>query len=169
MLFPWPSRSFPSSAGTGLQGAAYGIRNSFGMAFDPESEDLWVQENSDDAFSEINRVEPGMNGGWIQIMGPSARLAQFKEIELTVGGAQLQQIRWPPTLIADTPAQALARLFMLRGSHYSEPEFSWKFEVARGGIGFLNSRALGRQFEGNLFVGAATPLLAATLAWARVS
>jgi hypothetical protein len=42
-----------------------------GMAFDPKSKDRWLQENSDDAFSEINRVEPGMNGGWIQIMGPS--------------------------------------------------------------------------------------------------
>lgn len=29
-----------------------------------------MQENGDDSFSEINRVEPGMNGGWIQIAGP---------------------------------------------------------------------------------------------------
>jgi aldose sugar dehydrogenase len=60
-----------------------------------------------------------------------------------VPGAQLQQIRWPPTLIADTPAQALSRLFILDGAHYSEPEFSWKFEVAPGGIGFVRDRALG--------------------------
>ena len=56
---------------------AYGIRNSFGMAFDPVSGDLWEQENADDSFDEINRVEPGMNGGWIQIMGPVSRIAQF--------------------------------------------------------------------------------------------
>jgi hypothetical protein len=31
--------------------------------------------------------------------------------------------------------------------------------VAPGGIGFLDSRALGPQFEGDLFVGAGTPLL----------
>ena len=36
---------------------AYGIRNGFGMAFDPFSGDLWEQENGDDSFSEINRVE----------------------------------------------------------------------------------------------------------------
>jgi aldose sugar dehydrogenase len=49
---------------------SYGHRNSFGMAFDPRSGDLWLQENGDDSFSELNRVLPGMNGGWIQIMGP---------------------------------------------------------------------------------------------------
>jgi aldose sugar dehydrogenase len=43
------------------------------------------------------------------------------------------------------------------GSQYSDPEFSWKFAVAPAGIGFLNSRALGPQFEGDLFVAAATP------------
>jgi len=71
----------------------------------------------------------------------------------------LQQVRWPPTLIADTPAEARARLFVLPGSQYSDPEFSWKFAVAPAGIGFLNSRALGPQFDGDLFVAAAVPNL----------
>ena len=39
---------------------AYGLRNGFGMAFDPFSGDLWEQENGDDSFSEINRVEAGL-------------------------------------------------------------------------------------------------------------
>ena len=42
---------------------AYGVRNSFGMAFDPVSGNLWDQQNADDAFDELNRVERGMNGG----------------------------------------------------------------------------------------------------------
>jgi glucose/arabinose dehydrogenase len=138
---------------------SYGHRNSFGMDFDPLSGELWLQENGDDSFSELNRIEPGMNGGWIQIMGPVERIAQFKEIETTFGAMNLQQIRWPPTNIADTPEQALARLFVLPGSHYSDPEFSWKWEVAPGGIGFVSGKALGPQFNGDLFVGAATPLL----------
>ena len=138
---------------------SYGHRNSFGMAVDPRSGGVWLQENGDDSFSELNLVEPGMNGGWIQIMGPVERIAQFKEIETTFGGRNLQQLRWPPTNIADTPAEALSRLFILPGSHYSDPEFSWKWEVAPGGMGFLNSRALGPQFEGDLFMGAATPIL----------
>ena len=36
-----------------------GLRNSFGMAFDPKSGALWEQENGDDSFSEINRADPG--------------------------------------------------------------------------------------------------------------
>ena len=138
---------------------SYGHRNSFGMAVNPASGDVWLQENGDDTFSEINRIEPGLNGGWVQIAGPVARIAQFKEIETTFGGQNLQQLRWPPTNIADTPEEALSRLFMLPGATYSDPEFSWKWEVAPGGIGFLDSRALGPQFEGDLFVGAGTPLL----------
>jgi aldose sugar dehydrogenase len=142
---------------------AYGIRNSFGMAFDPESGDLWEQENGDDSFSELNRVESGMNSGWIQIMGPASRVAQFKAIETTMGPTSdpfapngyfgLQQNRWPPTNIADTPAEALSRLFMLPGARFSDPELSWKFELGPGGIGFLDGRALGPQYDGDLFTG----------------
>jgi glucose/arabinose dehydrogenase len=142
---------------------SYGHRNSFGMAFDPHRRgvgNLWLQENGDDSFSEINRVEPGMNGGWVQIAGPAGRVAQFKEIETSLQFLGLQQARWPPTLIADTPGEALSRLFMLPGSRYSEPEFSWKFEMAPAGIGFVEGRALGPEFEGDLFVGAARTVLA---------
>jgi glucose/arabinose dehydrogenase len=142
---------------------AYGLRNTFGIAVDPVSGNLWDQQNADDAFDELNRVERGMNGGWIQVMGPVSRIAQFKQIELTLppsgglAGAQLQQIRWPASNIADTPQQALSRLFVLPGSRYSDPEFSWKFAVPPAGIGFLSSRALGPQYANDLFVGAATP------------
>ena len=135
---------------------SYGHRNGFGMAVDPQSGNVWLEENGDDSFSELNRVEPGMNGGWVQIAGPVERVAQFKEIETTFGGQNLQQLRWPPTNIADTPGQALSRLFMLPGAHYSDPEFSWKWEVAPAGLGFVRGRGLGAQFDGDLFMGAAT-------------
>ena len=147
---------------------AYGLRNSFGLAFDPVSGLLWEQENGDDSFSEVNIAEPGFNSGWIQIMGPPERIAQFKAIETDPTAPQpfapagyfgLQQVRWSPTNIADSPAQALSRLFMLPGAHYSPPELSWKFEVAPGGIGFLSSRALGPQYRNDLFVGAARVFL----------
>jgi glucose/arabinose dehydrogenase len=136
---------------------AYGIRNSFGMAFDPLSGNLWDQENGEDAFDEMNLVEPGMNSGWIQVQGPASRVAQFKQIETTSlhheDFPNLQQFRWGPERIADTPAEALSRLLVLPGSHYSDPEFSWKHVLAPAGIGFLNSRALGPQYFGDLFVG----------------
>ena len=53
---------------------SYGHRNSFGMAFDPKSGALWLEENGDDTFTELNRVLPGQNGGWIQVMGPVERI-----------------------------------------------------------------------------------------------
>ncbi|MBI2686785.1 MAG: PQQ-dependent sugar dehydrogenase [Acidobacteria bacterium] len=139
---------------------AYGLRNTFGLAFDPKSGFLWDEQNGDDTFDEINRVVPGMNGGWVQIMGPVARIDQFKTIEVTRAPGTLQQLRWPPSNIANTPQEALARLFMLPGAQYHDPEFSWKYSVAPAGIGFMNGRGLGPQYDGDLFVGAARPTLA---------
>jgi glucose/arabinose dehydrogenase len=147
---------------------AYGLRNGFGMAFDPVSGALWEQENGDDSFSELNRVQPGMNSGWIQIMGPPDRVHEFKAIETDPTAPQpfaangyfgLQQVRWPPTNIADSPEEARGRLFMLPGAHYSAPEFAWKFEVAPGGIAFVEGRGLGRQYQNDLIMGGARPFL----------
>jgi glucose/arabinose dehydrogenase len=139
---------------------AYGVRNGFGMAFDPLSGNLWDQENGEDAYDELNLIEPGMNSGWIQIQGPSSRIGEYKQIETTSlhheDFPNLQQFRWGPERIADTAAEAFTRLFKLPGSHYSEPEFSWKHVLAPAGIGFLDSRALGPQYQGDLFVGLST-------------
>lgn len=134
---------------------SYGHRNSIGMAVDPISGNIWLQENGDDSFSELNRLVPGMNGGWVQIMGPVSRVQQFKEIETSEQFFGLQQLRWSPENIADSPEEALNSLFMLPGASFVNPEFSWKYEVAPGGIGFVKGRALGPQFEGNLIMGAA--------------
>ncbi|HEU4434207.1 MAG TPA: PQQ-dependent sugar dehydrogenase, partial [Pyrinomonadaceae bacterium] len=138
---------------------AYGVRNSFGMAFDPVAGTLWTQENGDDAFDEINRVTPGFNGGWIQAMGPLSRIGEYKSIESTYGAGNLQQLRWPPSNIAATPQEALARLYMLPGAQYLDPEFSWKYAVAPSPIGFILGKGLGAQFEGDLLVGASRTTL----------
>jgi len=137
----------------------YGVRNGFGLAFDPLSGNLWDQENGDDAFDEMNRVTAGSNNGWVQMMGPMSRVAQFKQIESTYGAGNLQQLRWPPSLIADTPQDALSRLYMLPGAHYNEPEFSWKYPTPAAPLGFVQGRGLGPQFEGDMFVGAARTFL----------
>jgi glucose/arabinose dehydrogenase len=139
---------------------AYGIRNSFGMAFDPVSGELWQQENGEDAFDEVNRVEAGLNSGWIQVAGPASRVAQYREIETTSlhhdDFPNLQQFRWGPERIATTPADALSRLHELPGSHYSDPEFSWKFVLAPAAIGFQDGRGLGPQYANDLFMGFST-------------
>ncbi|HSE17428.1 MAG TPA: PQQ-dependent sugar dehydrogenase [Pyrinomonadaceae bacterium] len=138
---------------------AYGIRNSFGMDFDPLSGALWTQENGDDAFDEINRVTPGFNGGWIQTMGPVSRVDEFRSIEMTYGAGNLQQLRWPPANTATTPQLAVSRMYMLPGAQYIDPEFSWKYALAPSPIGFVKGRGLGPQFEGDLFVGASRTTL----------
>jgi aldose sugar dehydrogenase len=138
---------------------AYGVRNSFGMDFDPFSGTLWTEENGDDAFDEINRVIPGFNGGWIQMMGPASRIAEFKSIESTYGPGNLQQLRWPPSNIASTGQEALTRLYMLPGAQYVDPEFSWKYALAPSALGFIKGRGLGARFEGDVLVGASRTTL----------
>src|SRR4029450_12392412 len=132
---------------------SYGHRNAFGMAFDPYSGDLWETENGDDTFSELNRAVPGMNGGWIQIMGPQHRFFDFKDIEVNQFGGALQQARFPPTRLADSPGQAHTELFMLPGAKYVDPELSWKFESGPAGTAFVVGSALGARNDGTLWIG----------------
>jgi len=103
---------------------AYGIRNSFGLAFDPLTHKLWQTENGPSTYDEINIVEPGFNSGWVQIMGPEAR-----------------------------SPHGLDRLFQLPGSHYTDPKFSWLDTVAPTAIVFLNSTQLGEPYQHDVFVG----------------
>jgi hypothetical protein len=125
------------------------------MAFDPIFGSLWETENADDAFSELNRVVPGMNGGWIQLAGPLSlsRLSQFKSIETTQFTNAMQQVRYPPTRIAYTPTVAQSRMFMLPGDTYVDPEFSWKYEIGPAGTTFVNGSALGAEYDGTLWIG----------------
>jgi len=134
---------------------SYGHRNGFGLAFDPLSGNLWDTENADDAYSELNRIVPGMNGGWVQLAGPLSRIADFKQIETTLFGSNLQQVRYPPTRIAYTAALALSRMFMLPGAIYRDPEFSWKYEIGPAGTTFVSGNALGPEYNGTLWIGSA--------------
>jgi glucose/arabinose dehydrogenase len=134
---------------------SYGHRNGFGMAFDPASGSLWVTENGDDSFSEINRVVAGMNGGWVQVMGPIARYNQFKEIETTQYGMALQQVRFPPTRLPYVGSLALSRMFSLPGSTYVDPNFSWKYEIGPAGTTFVTGTALGAEYTGTMWMGSA--------------
>ena len=155
------------AAGAGLGGQvganfqkifSYGHRNGFGLAFDPASGRLWTSENGDDSFDEINAVVSGGNYGWVQAMGPMSRLDQFKTIEANLSttptseGA-LQQVRFPLSMVAATPAAAQAALFMLPGATSRDPEFSWRYAVAPSGLGFVRGPLLGTRFAGTLWSG----------------
>ena len=51
---------------------AIGIRNSFGLAVDPFTGNLWDSENGPDHFDEINFVPKDFNSGWSVVMGPAS-------------------------------------------------------------------------------------------------
>lgn len=148
--------SIGGEAGANIQKLfSYGHRNGFGMAFDPATGALWVTENADDAMSEINRVIPGMNGGWIQLAGPLHRYADFKLIETTQFTQALQQVRFPPTRLAYNAATAISRLVMLPGAVYVEPDFSWRYEIGPAGTEFITGSALGPEYDGTMWMGSA--------------
>ena len=115
---------FFSQGGNLAKYYAYGIRNSFGLTFDPVTEKLWMTENGPDVYDEINLVEPGFNSGWEQLMGPDSR-----------------------------DPQGTGNLFVVPGSHYSDPKFSWLDTVGPTALVFLNSTALGINYENDLFTG----------------
>ncbi len=137
---------------------SYGHRNGFGMAFDPVSGALWETENADDAYAELNRVVPGLNGGWIQFAGPVARVSDWKFIESTQFGSALQQVRYPPTRAAYSGPAALSKLFMLPGAVYKDPELSWRYETGPSGTTFVRGSALGPEYDGTLWIGSARSL-----------
>jgi aldose sugar dehydrogenase len=107
---------------------AMGIRNSFGMDFDPVSGTLWATENGPTAGDEINMVEPGFNSGWAQIQG-------FADSNILNRGKSAED------------------LLILGDAKYSDPEFSWNTTVGITDAKFFSSDKLGKQYENNLFVG----------------
>lgn len=63
-----PNGSVPDSNPSSDRIWAFGIRNSFGFAFDPRKGRLWQTENGPACNDEINLIRAGRNYGW----GPSA-------------------------------------------------------------------------------------------------
>jgi glucose/arabinose dehydrogenase len=62
-----PDGEIPGTNPFGDRIWAFGIRNSFGFAFDPETGALWETENGPECNDEVNRIRRGGNFGW----GPS--------------------------------------------------------------------------------------------------
>ena len=107
---------------------AMGIRNSFGMDFDPLTGNLWDTENGPVAGDEINLVFPGFNSGWFQVQG-------YVDEDLLEHG----------TTEAD--------LVYFGKGQYADPKFVWTLPIGVTALKFLNSHRLGDQFANNMFVG----------------
>jgi glucose/arabinose dehydrogenase len=111
----------------------YGLRNSFGIDFDPVTKKLWDTENGPGYGDEINLVEPGFNSGWIKVQGRWNELRHHVIVNIT----------GTPKGLVD---------FNGTGK-YSPPEFTWKQTVGPTAIKFLNSTKLGEKYENDMFVG----------------
>ena len=113
---------------------AYGIRNSFGIDFDPISKKLWDTENGPTFGDEINLVQPGFNSGWVQVQG----------IWTVQGSLKKGPVNPNPS----------ANLVDFGGmGKYRAPEFIWTKPIAPTAIKFLNSEKLGSQYQNDMFVG----------------
>jgi glucose/arabinose dehydrogenase len=116
---------------------AYGIRNSFGIDFDPVTGNLWDSENGPGHSDEINLVEPGFNSGWNQVMG----------IWLRGGGDP----RDGESTLASEQPEGLVN-FGGRGQYHS-PQLTWLYTIGPTAIKFLDSEKYGANYENDLFVG----------------
>ena len=117
---------------------AYGIRNGFGLDFDPVTGKLWDTENGPSFGDEINLVEPGFNSGWIVIQGT-----------WTVGNRELEgkMVSGEPDNLVDFNGNGI----------YSSPEFIWNQTVGVTALKFLNSDKYGAEYQNDIFIGSIKP------------
>ncbi len=108
---------------------AVGVRNCFGLAFDPVSGLLWDTENGPELWDELNVVTPGFNSGWSYIMGPVSHPANRDKKR------------------AEVPAdQAI-------GARYGDPVFAWYRCRGLTCAAFLHTDAYGAALKDMLLVG----------------
>jgi glucose/arabinose dehydrogenase/plastocyanin len=104
----------------------YGIRNSFGLNYDPITGIIWMTDNGSTFGDELNIVRPGFNGGWNKIMGLSSINKAFNLTDL--------------------------EFFNGTGKYY-DPIFEWFEPIGVTDLVFVPSDKLGKEYEGNLLVG----------------
>jgi glucose/arabinose dehydrogenase len=118
---------------------AYGIRNSFGIDFDPVTGKLWDTENGPLYGDEINLVNPGFNSGHNLIHG------FWERINYTHHGSYVDDV-------------AEYNLVDFKGNgKYSHPELAWNKTIGITAIKFLNSDKYGKGYQNDLFVANLVP------------
>ena len=115
---------------------AYGIRQSFGMDFDPLTGILWDTENGANWGDEINLVEQGFNSGWNKVQG-------IWRDHVTDNNLNDSDITYNPSDLVDFDGKG----------KYRSPEFTWKYTVGPTALKFLTSDKLGKEYQNDMFVG----------------
>jgi glucose/arabinose dehydrogenase len=118
-----PIQSIIGDTGPARKYYGYGIRNSYGLDFDPLGGKLWDTENGAGSADEINLIEPGFNSGWSKIQGKAPVDFDFSQLVYFDG----------------------------RGK-YRDPEFTWIDTVGPTKLKFFNTDKLGKEYENDLFV-----------------
>lgn len=113
---------------------AYGIRNGFGIAFDPVTGNLWDTENGPEAHDEINLVTPGFNSGWQKVTGPIPTIPNAFTPLLPNGVGEAELVNY-------------------NNSHYSDPVVDFWNTIGITDLEFLESSQLGPSYANNTFVG----------------
>jgi aldose sugar dehydrogenase len=113
---------------------AYGIRNSYGMDFDPLTGKLWDSENGPGFGDEINLIDPGFNSGWNKLQG-------FWSADTYFGGKYVPVDMVPESDLVDLSIN----------STYRHPEFMWNQTVGVTAIRFMDSEQLGEHYQYDLF------------------
>ena len=109
---------------------AYGIRNSFGIDFDPVTGYLWDTENGSHYGDEINIIKPGFNSGWRQVLGLSSLYYNFSGKNFS-----------SDTLITFN-----------KTGYYTDPVLTWNQTIAPTTIAFIDSITLGDDYTNDLLV-----------------
>jgi parallel beta-helix repeat protein len=126
---------------------AYGIRNSFGMDFDPITGYLWDTENGDNYGDEINLVMPGFNSGWKEIQGvwkiPNKDLFDYNPSPEYKGFIDTNNTNRTTLDLVDFDGKG----------KYSDPEFIWNETVSPTAIKFLESDKYGKEFVNDIIIG----------------
>jgi len=123
---------------------AYGVKNSFGIDFDPVTGKLWLTENGPKFGDEINLAEPGFNSGSDKIFGIWRVNEEGKKLQID-GNKEGEYVT-----VGNNPKDLV--YFEGKG-HYSPPEFTWDKSVAPTALLFLDSKNLGAGYENDMFVG----------------
>lgn len=118
-----PAPSIIGDSGPAKKYYAYGIRNNFGLDFDPLSGKLWDTENGAGFSDEINLVEPGFNSGWLKLQGKAPPDFDYSQLVNFEGKGK-----------------------------YRDPELTWVDTVGPTKIKFFTSDKLGKEYENDMFV-----------------
>ena len=109
---------------------SYGHRNPQGLAFHPETGDLWATEHGPQGGDELNRILPGVNYGW-PVIGYGVNYRSGIPIHATGEREGLEQPKtfWIPSIGA-------SGLMIYDGDAFPE----WRGDIFAGGLAATHRR-----------------------------